>query len=57
MFGPRLECRPRLSVIDLRQIERIHQATLEVLERTGVQIAHPRALDLLSPKPLPGQAA
>ncbi len=47
MFGPKLEFRPRLSVISDGQIEQIHQATLELLERTGVQITHPRALELL----------
>jgi trimethylamine--corrinoid protein Co-methyltransferase len=46
MFCPELEFRPRLSVIDGAQIEAIHQATLEVLERTGIQVAHPRALEL-----------
>jgi trimethylamine--corrinoid protein Co-methyltransferase len=34
-------------VIGEQQIEQIHQATMEVLERTGVEIAHPRALELL----------
>ena len=47
MFSPRLEFRPRLSVLSHAQIEQIHQATLEVLERTGVQFNHPRALELL----------
>jgi trimethylamine--corrinoid protein Co-methyltransferase len=47
MFCPELEFRPRLSVINDDQIEQLHQATLEVLERTGIQIAHPRALALL----------
>jgi trimethylamine--corrinoid protein Co-methyltransferase len=47
MFSPDLEFRPRLSVINDDQIEQLHQATLEVLERTGVQISHPRALELL----------
>ncbi|MBL6965900.1 MAG: trimethylamine methyltransferase family protein, partial [Anaerolineales bacterium] len=47
MQTPRLEFRPRLSVINDAQIEHIHQATLEVLERTGVQIAHLRAKELL----------
>ncbi len=41
-----LEFRPRLSVINDEQIQYIHQATLEVLERTGVQVTHPRALEL-----------
>ncbi len=47
MFSPKLEFQPRLSVINSEQIEQIHQATLEVLERTGIQISHPRALELL----------
>jgi trimethylamine--corrinoid protein Co-methyltransferase len=47
MFGPRLEFRPKLSVINDDQVEQIHQATLELLERTGVQTTHPRALELL----------
>jgi trimethylamine--corrinoid protein Co-methyltransferase len=47
MFSPELEFRPRLSVIDDDQIQHIHQATLEVLERTGVQITYPPALELL----------
>jgi len=48
MFCPNLEFRPRLSVLNDEQIEQIHQATLEVLERTGVQITHPRAVELLA---------
>jgi trimethylamine--corrinoid protein Co-methyltransferase len=47
MLSSELEWRPRLSVINDEQIEQMHQATLEVLERTGVQISHPRALELL----------
>ena len=47
MFCPDLKFSPRLSVINDEQIEQIHQATLEVLERTGIQITHPRALELL----------
>ncbi len=47
MFCPTLEFRPRLSVISDEQIEQIHQATLEVLERTGIKTSHPRALELL----------
>lgn len=46
MFSPNLNFRPRLSVINDEQIKSIHQATLEVLERTGVEITHPRALEL-----------
>jgi trimethylamine--corrinoid protein Co-methyltransferase len=47
MFCPDLTFRPRLSVLNDDQIEQVHQATLEVLERTGVQITHPRAVELL----------
>ncbi len=47
MFCPDLTFRPRMSVLNEDQIERIHQATLELLERTGVQVTHPRALELL----------
>lgn len=46
MFSPNLNFRPRLSVINDDQIQAIHQATLEVLERTGVEVTHPHALEL-----------
>jgi trimethylamine--corrinoid protein Co-methyltransferase len=48
MINPRLEFRPRLSVLSPVQIEQIHQATLEVLERTGVRFNHPGALEILA---------
>jgi trimethylamine--corrinoid protein Co-methyltransferase len=47
MVYPDLRFKPRLSVLDAEQIEQIHLATLELLERTGVQTSHPRALELL----------
>ena len=47
MVYPELRFRPRLSVLNDDQIEQIHLATLEVLERTGVQITHARARELL----------
>ena len=47
MFSPNLTFRPRTSVLNEDQIRQIHQATLELLERTGVQITHPRALEVL----------
>ena len=47
MIYPDLNFKPRLSVINDEQIEQIHLATLELLERTGVKISHPRALDVL----------
>jgi trimethylamine--corrinoid protein Co-methyltransferase len=48
MIYPELHFKPRAYVLNDDQIEQIHLATLEVLERTGVQITHPRALELLS---------
>ncbi len=45
MFNFDLSFRPRLSAINHDQIQRIHQATLEVLERTGVSVSHPEALE------------
>ena len=48
MFCPKLEFRPRLAVLNAEQIEQIHQATLELLERTGVEITHARAVELLA---------
>ena len=39
--------KPRLRVLSDEQIDQLHMSTLEVLERTGVQITHPRALELL----------
>ena len=46
MFSPDLTFQPRLSVINDAQIAQLHAATLEVLERTGVKVTHPRALEL-----------
>ena len=39
--------KPELKVISDEQIKKIHCATLEVLERTGVKMTHPRGLELL----------
>ena len=47
MVYPDLRFKPRLCVLSDEQIQQIHLATLEVLERTGVQITHPRAVELL----------
>ena len=48
MVYPDLHFRPRLAVINQDQIDQIHLASLEVLERTGVQLTHGRALELLA---------
>jgi len=37
--------RPVLKVLSTEQIEEIHLATLAVLERTGIQVTHARALE------------
>jgi trimethylamine--corrinoid protein Co-methyltransferase len=47
MFTPEITFQPHLKVLNDRQVEQIHQATLELLERTGIQVTHPRALELL----------
>jgi trimethylamine--corrinoid protein Co-methyltransferase len=47
MFCPNFGFRPTLPVISSEQIQQIQQATLEVQKRTGVQITHPRAMELL----------
>ena len=44
---PELHFKPKLQVINDDQIRHIHIATLEVLERTGVKMTHPRGLELL----------
>ncbi|RLG52995.1 MAG: trimethylamine methyltransferase, partial [Thermoproteota archaeon] len=37
---------PTLKILTKDQIENIHNATLEVLERTGVVFKHPEALKI-----------
>jgi len=48
MITDELNFKPKLKVISDDQIARIHDATLEVLERTGVKITHSRALEILA---------
>jgi trimethylamine--corrinoid protein Co-methyltransferase len=45
---PKLNFRPKLNVLDIEQKREIHLAALEVLERTGVKMTHPKALEILS---------
>jgi trimethylamine--corrinoid protein Co-methyltransferase len=47
MVYPDLRFKPRLAVLSEEQMEQMHLATLEVLERTGVEISHPRAVEIL----------
>ena len=42
-----IKFKPKMQVINDDQIAHIHNATLEVLERTGVKMTHPRGLELL----------
>lgn len=48
MTTDELYFKPRLQVINKAQIDQIHAATMDVLERTGVKITHSRALEILS---------
>ena len=44
---PELNFTPELRVINENQIKQIHMATLEVLERVGIKMTHPRGVELL----------
>ena len=48
MTKDELNFKPRLQVINQDQIEQINSATLDVLERTGVDIPHAGALEILN---------
>jgi trimethylamine--corrinoid protein Co-methyltransferase len=45
---PKIFNRPRLSVLNPSQKAEIHLAVLEVLERTGVKMTHPKGLEALA---------
>ena len=45
-YAPIIE--PRLRLLSPEQLQQIHLASLEVLERTGVDVQLPEAVDLLS---------
>ena len=46
-YRPDVNLKPRLNVISHDNLEEIHDATLELMERTGVRINHPEALEFL----------
>ena len=48
MTTDELTFKPRLQVVNADQIAQIHMATLDVLERTGIKITHPKALEILA---------
>jgi trimethylamine--corrinoid protein Co-methyltransferase len=45
--GFRSQCIPRYRILDQDQIDTIHQATLQLLEKTGVSVKHPQGIELL----------
>ena len=47
MNYPDVNFKPNLRVLNNKQIEQIHAATLEVLESTGFRIPHTKALEVL----------
>ena len=47
MLNPELNFTPRQNVLTHEQIERIHGATLEILERIGSKVTCQKALDIL----------
>jgi trimethylamine--corrinoid protein Co-methyltransferase len=44
-FEPKMK--PRLNVLQPDDVEEVYSATMEVLERTGLKVSHPRVLELL----------
>ena len=44
----REKAKPRLKAFRPKEVEQVHEATLEVLNRTGVKVTHPRVLELLA---------
>jgi trimethylamine--corrinoid protein Co-methyltransferase len=45
--APELHFKPKMQIINDDQIREIHLASLEVLERTGIKMTHPRGVELL----------
>jgi trimethylamine--corrinoid protein Co-methyltransferase len=43
-----LLCTPSYKILNTRQIDRIHAATLELLETVGVNVRHPGARDMMA---------
>jgi len=44
----RVKAKPRLKAFRRKELEQVHEATLEVLEKTGVKVTHRRVLSLLA---------
>ncbi len=47
MTDSALPIKPKASVLSNAQIKKIHAATLEMLERTGIRVQHPKAAEIL----------
>ncbi len=41
-------CKPTIQVLNAYQIDRLHEATATVLERTGIKVTHAGALEILA---------
>lgn len=48
MTTDELYFKPRLEVVNETQMAQMHEATIDVLEHTGIRIAHPKALEIFS---------
>jgi trimethylamine--corrinoid protein Co-methyltransferase len=46
-FAPGEVARPNFRILSEKQIENLHQATVNLLETCGVRVAHPVGLELL----------
>ncbi len=44
----RVKAKPRLKAFRRKEVEQVHEATLEVLKKTGVKVTHPRVLSLMA---------
>ncbi len=40
-------CKPRYRLLDDAQLRQLHHATLEILDKVGVSVKHPKALEIL----------
>lgn len=46
--GFKSQCLPTYRILTEDQIQRIHYATLELLETVGVKVIHPEAIEMMS---------
>lgn len=48
MIGSVVSIKPKAYVLSDKQVEKIHRATLDVLEHTGIKMQHPKAAEILN---------